>query len=215
MATFKRQIKSLGFSYDWDREINTTDPRYFKWTQWIFLQLYKKGLAYLDEVAVNWCPALGTVLANEEVIDGRSERGNHPVIRKPMKQWVLKITEYAERLLQDLDDLEELAETVKNNSLCALGQTSANPVISTVKHFRDEYLAHIVDKRCPAKVCKNLMQYKIDPTKCMKCSLCARMCPTGAITGKVREIPFVIDPDKCIKCGTCIAGCKFGAISKE
>ncbi|MBR2481262.1 MAG: 4Fe-4S binding protein, partial [Oscillospiraceae bacterium] len=117
--------------------------------------------------------------------------------------------------LQDLDDLEELAETVKNNSLCALGQTSANPVISTVKHFRDEYLAHIVDKKCPAKVCKNLMQYKIDPNKCMKCSLCARMCPTGAITGKVREIPFVIDPDKCIKCGTCIAGCKFGAISKE
>ncbi len=117
--------------------------------------------------------------------------------------------------LQDLDDLEELAETVKNNSLCALGQTSANPVISTVKHFRDEYLAHIVDKKCPAKVCKNLMQYKIDPNKCMKCSLCARMCPTAAITGKVREIPFVIDPDKCIKCGTCIAGCKFGAISKE
>ncbi|MGM9662360.1 MAG: NADH-quinone oxidoreductase subunit NuoF [Oscillospiraceae bacterium] len=117
--------------------------------------------------------------------------------------------------MQDLTDLEELAETVKTNSLCALGQTSANPVISTMTHFRDEYLAHIVDKKCPAKVCKNLMQYKIDPNKCMKCSLCARMCPTGAITGKVREIPFVIDPEKCIKCGTCIAGCKFGAISKE
>ncbi|MGM9619805.1 MAG: NADH-quinone oxidoreductase subunit NuoF [Oscillospiraceae bacterium] len=117
--------------------------------------------------------------------------------------------------MQDLTDLEELAETVKTNSLCALGQTSANPVISTMTHFRDEYLAHIVDKKCPAKVCKNLMQYKIDPNKCMKCSLCARMCPTGAITGKVREIPFVIDPEKCIKCGTCMAGCKFGAISKE
>ncbi|MBO7147122.1 MAG: leucine--tRNA ligase [Lentisphaeria bacterium] len=106
VETFKRQIQSLGFSYDWDREINTTDPHYYRWTQWIFLQLYKKGLAYVDEVPVNWCPALGTVLANEEVIDGRSERGNHPVIRKPMRQWVLKITEYAERLLKDLDDLD-------------------------------------------------------------------------------------------------------------
>lgn len=106
IATFKRQIKSLGFSYDWSREINTTDPGYYRWTQWIFLQLYKRGLAYIDEVPVNWCPALGTVLANEEVIDGRSERGNHPVIRKPMKQWVLKITAYAERLLADLDELD-------------------------------------------------------------------------------------------------------------
>jgi leucyl-tRNA synthetase len=104
--TFRRQIQSLGFSYDWSREINTTDPKYFKWTQWIFLQLHKKGLAYIDEVPVNWCPALGTVLANEEVIDGLSERGNHPVERKPMRQWMLKITEYAERLLEDLDDLD-------------------------------------------------------------------------------------------------------------
>ena len=103
---FRRQIKALGFSYDWDREINTTDPKYFKWTQWIFKQLYNKGLAYLDEVAVNWCPALGTVLANEEVIDGLSERGSHPVVRKPMKQWMLKITDYAEELLEDLDDLD-------------------------------------------------------------------------------------------------------------
>ena len=103
---FREQIRALGFSYDWDREINTTDPEYFKWTQWIFLQLFRKNLAYIDEVAVNWCPALGTVLANEEVIDGRSERGNHPVFRRPMKQWMLKITEYAERLLNDLDDLD-------------------------------------------------------------------------------------------------------------
>lgn len=103
---FRRQIKSLGFSYDWDREFSTTDPEYYKWTQWIFIQLYKRGLAYVAEVPVNWCPALGTVLANEEVIDGRSERGNHPVIRKPMRQWVLKITEYAERLLEDLDELD-------------------------------------------------------------------------------------------------------------
>jgi leucyl-tRNA synthetase len=104
--TFKRQIKELGFSYDWDREINTTDPDYYKWTQWIFIQLYNKGLAYVDEVPVNWCEALGTVLANEEVIDGVSERGGHPVVRKPMRQWILKITEYAERLLQDLDELD-------------------------------------------------------------------------------------------------------------
>ena len=103
---FRRQIQSFGFSYDWSREVSTTDPAYYRWTQWIFLQLYKKGLAYLDDVPVNWCPALGTVLANEEVIDGKSERGGHPVIRKPMKQWMLKITEYAERLLVDLDDLD-------------------------------------------------------------------------------------------------------------
>ena len=103
---FREQIRALGFSYDWDREVNTTDPKYYKWTQWIFEQLYKKGLAYVAEVPVNWCPALGTVLANEEVIDGRSERGNHPVIRKPMRQWMLKITTYAEKLLEGLDDLD-------------------------------------------------------------------------------------------------------------
>ena len=112
IETFKRQIKSLGFSYDWDREVNTTDPGYYKWTQWIFLQLYKRGLAYVAEVPVNWCPALGTVLANEEVIDGRSERGGHPVIRKPMRQWMLKITAYADRLLEDLD-LVEWPESIK------------------------------------------------------------------------------------------------------
>ncbi|TMN21222.1 leucine--tRNA ligase [Lentibacillus cibarius] len=106
IATFKRQIQELGFSYDWDREINTTDPNYYKWTQWIFTKLYEHGLAYMDEVPVNWCPALGTVLANEEVIDGKSERGDHPVIRKPMKQWMLRITAYADRLLDDLDDVD-------------------------------------------------------------------------------------------------------------
>lgn len=110
---FRRQIKSLGFSYDWDREISTTDPQYYKWTQWIFIQLYNKGLAYVDEVAVNWCEALGTVLANEEVIDGKSERGGHPVVRKPMRQWVLRITEYAERLLDDLEELD-WTESIKD-----------------------------------------------------------------------------------------------------
>ncbi|WP_077619137.1 leucine--tRNA ligase [Bacillus sinesaloumensis] len=115
--TFRRQIKELGFSYDWDREINTTDPKYYKWTQWIFTKLYEKGLAYVDEIPVNWCPALGTVLANEEVIDGKSERGGHPVERRPMRQWVLRITAYAERLLQDLDELdwpESLKEMQRN-----------------------------------------------------------------------------------------------------
>ncbi|MBN2282094.1 MAG: leucine--tRNA ligase [Candidatus Marinimicrobia bacterium] len=103
---FRRQIKSFGFSYDWDREVNTTDPKYYKWTQWIFLQLYKKGLVYQDNVAVNWCPELKTVLANEEVVDGKSERGGYPVIRKPMRQWVMKITAYADRLLEDLDIID-------------------------------------------------------------------------------------------------------------
>lgn len=103
---FRRQIQALGFSYDWDREISTCDPDYYRWTQWIFVQLYKKGLAYVDDVPVNWCPALGTVLSNEEVIDGRSERGGHEVIRKPMRQWVLRITKYADQLLESLDELD-------------------------------------------------------------------------------------------------------------
>ena len=103
---FRRQIKSLGLSYDWDREINTTDPSYYKWTQWIFEKLYEKGLAYEAEVPVNWCPGLGTVIANEEVINGKSERGGFPVIRKPMRQWVLKITAYADRLIEDLNDID-------------------------------------------------------------------------------------------------------------
>ena len=106
IKTFKRQIKSLGFSYDWSREINTTDIEYYKWTQWIFLQLYKKGLAYEAEVPVNWCPELGTVLANEEVISGKSERGGFPVFRLPMKQWMLKITDYADSLLEGLNNLD-------------------------------------------------------------------------------------------------------------
>ncbi len=125
---FRRQIKSLGFSYDWEREINTTDPNYFKWTQWIFMQLHRKGLAYLDEVAVNWCPALGTVLANEEVIDGRSERGNHPVERRPMKQWMLRITEYAERLLNDLDELD-WPEGIKEMQRNWIGRSTGAEVI--------------------------------------------------------------------------------------
>ncbi|MDP4097030.1 leucine--tRNA ligase [Paenibacillus sp. P96] len=124
---FRRQIKSLGFSYDWDREFSTTDPDYYKWTQWIFIQLYKRGLAYVAEVPVNWCPALGTVLANEEVIDGKSERGGHPVIRKPMRQWMLKITEYAERLLEDLEELD-WSESIKDMQRNWIGKSKGAEV---------------------------------------------------------------------------------------
>jgi leucyl-tRNA synthetase len=113
IAQFKRQLKRLGFSYDWQREINTTDPDYYKWTQWIFLQLYKQGLAYQSEEPVWWCEELGTVLADEEVIDGKSERGGYPCERVPMRQWVLKITEYADRLLEGLDDLDWPESTKK------------------------------------------------------------------------------------------------------
>ncbi len=124
---FRRQIKSLGFSYDWDREISTTDPQYYKWTQWIFLKLYENGLAYIDEVPVNWCPALGTVLANEEVIDGKSERGGHPVVRKPMKQWNLKITAYADRLLEDLEELD-WPESIKDMQRNWIGRSEGAEV---------------------------------------------------------------------------------------
>ncbi|WP_397539683.1 leucine--tRNA ligase [Rummeliibacillus pycnus] len=139
ISTFKRQIQELGFSYDWDREINTTDPEYYKWTQWIFIQLYKKGLAYIDEVAVNWCPALGTVLANEEVIDGKSERGGHPVERRPMKQWMLKITAYADRLIDDLEEVD-WPENIKDMQRHWIGRSEGAEVDfnikDTDKHFR-------------------------------------------------------------------------------
>ncbi len=125
---FKSQIKSLGFSYDWDREINTTDPKYYKWTQWIFLQLYKRGLAYQGEVPVNWCQKLGTVLANEEVIDGKSERGGHPVIRKPMRQWLFRITKYADSLLAGLDDVD-WPESVKNLQRNWIGRSEGSNVV--------------------------------------------------------------------------------------
>jgi leucyl-tRNA synthetase len=106
IRTFRRQLKALGFSYDWDREVNTTDPGYFKWTQWIFRQLFQHGLAYVDERPVWWCPELKTVLANEEIVDGRSEVGGHPVERRNLRQWVLRITAYADRLLAGLNDLD-------------------------------------------------------------------------------------------------------------
>ena len=117
--------------------------------------------------------------------------------------------------MSDLDDLEKLAANVRSNSLCALGQTAPNPILSTLTHFRDEYIAHIVEKRCPAHVCKHLMVYSIDPDKCKKCSLCSKKCPVDAISGVVGKEPYVIDTKKCIKCGMCIASCKFGAVEKK
>jgi leucyl-tRNA synthetase len=136
--TFRRQIKSLGFSYDWDREINTTDPEYYKWTQWIFLKLYEMGLAYVDEVAVNWCPALGTVLANEEVIDGKSERGGHPVERRPMRQWVLRITAYADRLLEDLDEVD-WPESIKEMQRNWIGRSEGAEVTFQIDNHDESF----------------------------------------------------------------------------
>ncbi len=129
---FRRQIRSIGLSYDWDREVNTTDPSYYKWTQWIFLKLYERGLAYQAEQAVNWCEELGTVLANEEVIDGKSEVGGYPVIKKPMKQWILKITAYAERLLEDLDGLD-WPESIKEMQRNWIGKSVGAEVQFKVK----------------------------------------------------------------------------------
>ncbi|MGY3724015.1 leucyl-tRNA synthetase [Granulicatella balaenopterae] len=138
IQTFKRQIQELGFSYDWDREINTTNPEYYKWTQWIFTKLFEMGLAYEAEVAVNWCPALGTVLANEEVIDGLSERGNHPVIRKPMKQWMLKITAYADRLLEDLEEVD-WPESIKEMQRNWIGRSEGAQLQFAVKDSQETF----------------------------------------------------------------------------
>ena len=138
IQTFKRQINSLGFSYDWNREINTTDPEYYKWTQWIFTKLYEKGLAYEAEVAVNWVPELGTVIANEEVIDGKSERGGYDVIRKPMRQWMLKITAYADRLLEDLD-LVEWPDSIKEMQRNWIGRSVGANVTFKVANSEESF----------------------------------------------------------------------------
>ena len=133
---FRRQIKAIGLSYDWDREIDTTDPKYYKWTQWIFLQLFKKDLAYEAEVPVNWCPELGTVLANEEVIAGKSERGGHPVYRVPMRQWILKITEYSESLLKGLNELD-WPEGIKELQRNWIGRSEGAEVIFQLPSIDD------------------------------------------------------------------------------
>ena len=130
-----------------------------------------------------------------------------------MMEILEKITE-GKATLEDLDKLEKLCYHVKENSLCGLGQTAPNPVLSTLRYFRDEYVAHIVEKRCPAGVCKALLSYTIDAGKCRGCTLCARQCPAGAITGAVKQA-HVIDQSKCVKCGACMDACKFGAIEKK
>ncbi len=135
---FREQIQSLGFSYDWDREFATCDSSYYKWTQWIFIQLYNMGLAYVDEIPVNWCPELKTVLANEEVIDGKSERGGYPVIRKPMRQWVLKITEYAERLLEDLE-LCDWPTSTKEMQKNWIGKSQGANVVFKIDGHKKEF----------------------------------------------------------------------------
>mgnify|MGYP003271103621 FL=1 len=134
IKNFKRQIQSLGFSYDWSREVNTTDPEYYKWTQWIFEQLYKKGLAYEKETLVNWAPDLmgGTVVANEEVVNGKTERGGFPVYRKPMKQWILKITAYADRLIDDLD-LVDWPDSIKEMQKNWIGRSIGASVFFDVE----------------------------------------------------------------------------------
>jgi len=137
IQNFKRQINQLGFSYDWSREINTTDPEYYKWTQWIFLQLYNQGLAYQEEVAVNWCPELRAVLANEEVVNGKSDIGGHPVYRTPMKQWVLKITKYAESLLNGLEDLD-WPENIKELQKNWIGKSEGVEINFSIKDSSEE-----------------------------------------------------------------------------
>ncbi|MDR1697955.1 MAG: 4Fe-4S binding protein [Erysipelotrichaceae bacterium] len=133
---------------------------------------------------------------------------------KRLLEILTRITE-GKGTLSDLDDLEALSETIKVGSLCALGQTAANPVLSTIKSFKDEYIAHVVDKKCPAHVCKDLMQYYVVPENCKKCGICAKKCPVNAISGVLGKEPFVIDQDKCIKCGVCISSCPFKAIIKR
>lgn len=138
IEVFRKQIDSLGFSYDWNREINTTDPSYYKWTQWIFTKLFEKGLAYEAEIPVNWCPALGTVLANEEVIDGLSERGGHPVYRVPMKQWMLKITAYADRLIDDLEEVD-WPENIKDMQRHWIGRSEGANVSFKIKDSEQSF----------------------------------------------------------------------------
>ena len=133
---------------------------------------------------------------------------------KRLLEMLTKITE-GEGTLEMLDEMEELCKEIKDTALCGLGQTAPNPILSTLKSFRDEYIAHIVDKKCPAGVCKSLLEYHINVDACKKCSMCARNCPVDCISGVPGKEPYVIDTTKCIKCGTCISSCKFGAVERR
>ena len=133
---------------------------------------------------------------------------------KRLLEMLTKITK-GEGTMEMLDEMEKLCYEIKDTALCGLGQTAPNPILSTLKHFRGEYEAHIKEKRCPAGVCKALLTYKINPDNCRKCSMCARNCPVGAITGVAGKEAFRIDPSKCIKCGTCMTVCRFGAVERS
>ena len=133
---------------------------------------------------------------------------------KRLLEMLTKITN-GDGTMEMLDEMEELCQEIKDTALCGLGQTAPNPILSTLRYFRDEYEAHILEKRCPAHVCKNLLSYSIDPTKCRACSICARNCPAEAITGKPGKEVYKIDPAKCIKCGLCLTNCRFGAVERH
>ena len=153
--------------------------------------------------------------ANHQIFELFPEQKDltYPIDSLFIKKILDKITS-GKGTLEDIDNLEELCYSIKDSALCGLGQTAPNPILSTIEHFRDEYEAHIIDKRCPAGVCKALLNYVIDPEKCKGCTKCARNCPVGAISGAVKQ-PHVIDPAKCIKCGACMENCAFGAISRK
>ena len=165
IANFKRQLRSLGFSYDWSRELATTDVNYVKWTQWIFLQLFRKGLAFQSEVRVNWCAELGTVLSNEEVIDGLSERGSFPVVRMPLRQWILKITEYAERLAVRDTPRHPLLSCAITHRLSHTLPSSPPSLVLSVRPRHDQAAmagghddhAEVVDR--PLRGCRDLLRH--------------------------------------------------------
>lgn len=209
IESFRKTLKSFGFSFDWSREISTCDPQYYKWTQFIFLKLWEKGLAYQKEVPVNWCPALKTVLANDEIVDGKSERGGHPVIRVPMKQWMLKITDYAEKLLQDLDGLdwpERTKEAQRNWIGKSEGARIEFKVQSTEKTFevfttRPDTLfgvtfmvmapEHPLVREISSSAQKNEVEkYILDTSKKSEIDRKANTQKTGVFTGAHTQHPF-------------------------
>jgi leucyl-tRNA synthetase len=215
IETFRRQLKSFGFSYDWSREISTCEPSYYKWTQFIFSELFAKGLAYQKEVPVNWCPALKTVLANEEIVDGKSERGGHPVIRMPMKQWMLKITAYAERLLQDLEFVD-WPERTKDGQRNWIGKSEGALVRFSLKSFPTSQLEvfttrpdtlfgvsfmvlapehPLVDQLTTAEQKASVQAYQFETSKKSEVDRKANTVKTGVFTGGYALHPFLKQKD--------------------